>query len=298
MNPASIQQRFKVMQRHNVTSTLIRRCINVMCLRLVAKQPSLENCMILVSCVLQSYTNLRQSGILHLPSESLLKKYKNCIDQKPGINHNTLKWLYDESNRLGTEKHGGLILDEMAVQEDLQVSVQEGKVNIEGLVHMGQACEDMHTLNAQTDGDLRMAKYILQFVFLGFDGFRFPVAYFPSAGANAPELYMNVWGMIRELSTYEFGIDYVCFDGASSNRAFQMMHFRDKDDAIENNFTTSNPFKCNDKVTLIMDFSHNIKKLRNNIYASGDHELSTRKLKLNEHFVVWLHWISAYNWDR
>ena len=27
-----------------------------------------------------------------------------------------------------------------------------------------------------------MAKYILQFIFLGYDGFRFPVAYFPTAG--------------------------------------------------------------------------------------------------------------------
>ena len=87
--------------------------------------------------------------------------------------------------------------------------MQEVSVNIEGLVDMGQACEDMHTLNALTD-DLRMAKYILQFVFLGFDGFRFPVAYFLSAGGNAPELYMNVWGMIRQFSTYVFGIDCMC----------------------------------------------------------------------------------------
>ena len=47
-----------------------------------------------------------------------------------------------------------------------------------------------------------------------------------------------------------------------------------------------------------MDFSHNIKKIRNNIYASGDHEICKRKLKIKEKFVVWDHWINAYNWDR
>ena len=49
-----------------------------------------------------------------------------------------------------------------------------------------------------------MAKYILQFVFLGFDGFRFPIAYFPSAGANAPELYINVWNSIMKYPNTDF----------------------------------------------------------------------------------------------
>ena len=112
---------------------------------------------------------------------------------------------------------------------------------------MGQACKDMHTLNANTD-ELGMAKYILQFIFLGFDGFRFPIAYFPSLGANAPELYMNVWNAISEMSQYEFQVQYVCFDGASSNRAFQMMHFENIADAIDKNFTTVNPFCPSEKL--------------------------------------------------
>ena len=65
-----------------------------------------------------------------------------------------------------------------------------------------------------------MAKYILQFIFLGYDGFRFPVAYFPTAGINASELNMNVWNIISQLWLYGFSIQYVCFDGGSSNRAF------------------------------------------------------------------------------
>lgn len=185
----------------------------------------------------------------------------------------------------------------MSVQEDLQICQQKGNVKIEGLVGLGQPSEDMRKMVNKTD-ELLMAKYILQFIFLGYDGFRFPVAYFPTTGVNAPELYINVWKIISELSLYGFSIEYVCFDGGSSNRSFQIMHFNDKDEAMEKNYTTSNPFHPSENVTLLMDYSHNIKKIRNNIYSSGDHKLSKRKLKLNNKFVVWLHWINAYNWDR
>ena len=75
------------------------------------------------------------------------------------------------------------------------------------------------------------------------------------------------------------------------------MHFNDKLDAFDKKFTTVNPFQPSERVVLIMDFRHNIKKVRNNIFSSGDHKLSKRKIKLNGNFVVWIHWINAYNWD-
>ena len=185
----------------------------------------------------------------------------------------------------------------MSVQEDLQLSFDESNVRVEGLVDMGGVCDDLHKLNSHKD-EVRMAKYVLQFVYLGFDGFRFPIAYFPSDGANAPELYLNIWNMISALGQYGFSIKYACFDGGSSKRAFQLMHFANKEDAMEKNFTTLNPFSQNENITLIMDYSHNIKKIRNNIYASGEHEMCTRKLKRNDNYIVWTHWINAYNWDR
>ena len=124
------------------------------------------------------------------------------------------------------------------------------------------------------------------------------MAYFPTAGVNAPELNFNVWELIRQRSSYEFSILYVCFDGGKSNRPFQLMNFKDKNDAIEKNVTSINPFKPSERVTFIMDFSHNMKKFRNNLYSSGDHEFCTRKLKLKNKPIIWDNWIKAYNWDR
>ena len=57
-----------------------------------------------------------------------------------------LKWLFDESKRLGTEKQGGLILDEMSVQEDIQMCAHKGTVYMEGLVGLDQAFEDMRKM--------------------------------------------------------------------------------------------------------------------------------------------------------
>ena len=60
---------------------------------------------------------------------------------------------------------------------------------------------------------------MLQFIFLGYDGFCFPVAYFPRSGATAPELYISVWD-VSKLYEFDINVDYICFDGSSNNRAF------------------------------------------------------------------------------
>jgi hypothetical protein len=101
---------------------------------------------------------------------------------------------------------------------------------VDGLVDLGQFAHDMCFLNT-TQTELKLATYVLQFMFLSYDGFRFPFAFFPSVDANAPELNVSVWEAISKLIGYEFEVDYVCLDGAYNNRALQMMHFDDKDQA-------------------------------------------------------------------
>lgn len=244
----------------------------------------------------QAYSSLCSSGMLFLPSVNLLQRYKNCFEQSPGINTSMLLWMYNEAKRLNVDMRGGLIFDEMSIQDDLKMSFYGGKNTVDGLVSMGTLAEDIYALNSHKN-ELRLATHILQFLFLSYDGFRFPFSYFPTTGANVPELYITIWEAIAKLSTYEFSVDYVCFDGASNNRAFQLMHFDSKENAKSARFTAKNPYG-DKQVTLMMDFSHNIKKLRNNINASGDHTVCTRKLCLGSKFIVWQHWVEAYNWDR
>ena len=65
------------------------------------------------------YEELRQSGVLVLPSRQLLSLYKNSVKQKPGLNEEVLDWMIKEADKLKLDsfgKEGGLILDEMAIQ--------------------------------------------------------------------------------------------------------------------------------------------------------------------------------------
>lgn len=66
-----------------------------------------------------AYAQLKESGVMKLPSGRLLSLYKNSITQKPGIQEEVLDWLVDEVKRSGLDdygKAGGLILDEMSIQ--------------------------------------------------------------------------------------------------------------------------------------------------------------------------------------
>ena len=77
-----------------------------MCLSLWIKSPKV-------------YEELRQSGVIVLPSGRLLSLYKNSVWQKPGLNEEVLDWMVRGADKLSLSsfgREGGLILDEMAIQ--------------------------------------------------------------------------------------------------------------------------------------------------------------------------------------
>ena len=160
----------------------------------------------------QGYTTSRESRILHLPSENLFSKYKNCVKQNPGISHEMLEWLHVESNHISSECRCGLLIDEMSVQDDLQMSFSGGEISVDGIVDLGTFSEDISLLISH-ERKFKTASNILQFIYLSYEGFRFPVAYFPTCGVTSLDLFINVWEVICKLHEIEITIDYVCFDG-------------------------------------------------------------------------------------
>ena len=72
----------------------------------------------------QAYSDLQASGALTLPSKRLLQYYKNSVDQATGINTRQLEWMQKEAiSKKVSEfgKRGGLVIDEMSIQDDIQV---------------------------------------------------------------------------------------------------------------------------------------------------------------------------------
>jgi hypothetical protein len=67
---------------------------------------------------------LKKSGLLVLPSKRLLQYYKNSIKQTTCFNEDNLKWRAKEANNKQVSdfgKHGGLVMDEMSIQDDLVI---------------------------------------------------------------------------------------------------------------------------------------------------------------------------------
>ena len=67
----------------------------------------------------KSYEQLRQSGLLLLPSPRQLSRYKNCIPQLSGFHDEVFRWMAKEAERNNIPPEGyvgSLIFDEMSIQ--------------------------------------------------------------------------------------------------------------------------------------------------------------------------------------
>ena len=86
-----------------------------LCLSLYCRSPS-------------TYHQLGASAMLKLPSGRLLRMYKNNVRPESGLNEAIFRWMLAEAEtrRLSpTDRQGGLLIDEMSIQPDLQM-VRDG----------------------------------------------------------------------------------------------------------------------------------------------------------------------------
>jgi hypothetical protein len=112
-------------------------------------------------------------GFMLLPSTQLLCLYKNILEQGPGFHKLVLKWMVDSAKQKELPSHGyagGIIFDEMAIQEDIQIDKKGGKCHLSGTTHYG---EDGDNLEIWRNGKKLevLASHVLQLEFLGHTGF-------------------------------------------------------------------------------------------------------------------------------
>ncbi|XP_028392672.1 uncharacterized protein LOC114517214 [Dendronephthya gigantea] len=232
-----------------------------------------------------------------LPSNRLLRYYKNSVSQQPGWNIEVLNWCRKEAERLKLteENHwGGLIFDEMKIQEDLQMKVRDGKHELVGMVELGQFHNDVKHIETGSQA-AQIATHILQFIFLSDGGFRFPVAHFPTAQCPPSTLYFKFWEGVLLMKQAGFTIYHSICDGGDSNRQFIKMHFTDHN-PIDDHFATTNMI-TGDRTVFIMDCKHKFKKLRNNLEKSSLSGTVRCFTKAGQH-IFWAYWKEAYEWDQ
>lgn len=127
--------------------------------------------------------------------------------------------------------------------------------------------------------------------------FRWPVAYFGSCTASAHQLYSLFWKCVDILDERGFTVDYVMADGASTNRAFTNMLF--KECQREEKFKFMDIYDVKHEICAVQDIMHVLKRVRNNIDSSKKDNQRTkgRYLLLNGVSIVWGHWIECYHFN-
>jgi hypothetical protein len=221
-----------------------------------------------------------------MPAASTLSLYKNCVQQTTGLNQDMFRWMHSEAKMLALTEagySGGLVLDEMNIQKDLQISNRGGDWRMVGLKDLGVGSNAMTAMTKQGD-EVALADHVLQFLFHGITGFRMPFACYPTRQANACDLYISVWDAISRLGDWGFRVDYLSMDGSSNNRAFIKMLFQGN--PIDNDMTVTNITDPTKKIIIIPDPSHLLKKVRNSAFNSGHSKEHTRLMTIKGYYII------------
>ncbi|PIK42459.1 hypothetical protein BSL78_20688 [Apostichopus japonicus] len=78
----------------------------------------------------QAYQDLKDSNYLVLPSGRHLRRYKNIVKQRSGIQEAVFHWMYEAANdaHIAPDGRAGLLNhDETKIQEDLVIEMDNGK---------------------------------------------------------------------------------------------------------------------------------------------------------------------------
>lgn len=241
------------------------------------------------------YEMLIESNLLILPSKPVLLMYKNAIKQDPGFDPSIFQWMHEEADRRGmgeSDRLGGIIFDEMSIQQDIQIEKDGHVLELTGLTNLGTEGDLYNKLRKGSTAKY-VGSHVLQLLFLGFNGFRFPFAYFLTESIQASEMYDLLWRAVSNLYMYGFKVLFTCMDGAQANRSFMHSCVNDKATFLAESPCTTTP------VSFMMDISHVIKKIRNNILKSGIHSKSTRLLTLpSDHTIHWQMFVDFFSWDQ
>lgn len=96
------------------------------------------------------------------------------MKQIPGFNEANLIWMKKEMDRQKVSefgRHGGIIIDEMTIQDDLIITKSGDTWNLVGFIDMDTTNNDIEVISSGKK-KISMATHAVQFVFHGLTGFR------------------------------------------------------------------------------------------------------------------------------
>ena len=214
-----------------------------------------------------AYRELRDSGALILPSERVLRDYKNYFKPGAGITKENIEELKEKSSEFaGIQKYVAVIMDEMKIIENLVFDKTSGELI--GFIDLG----DPLTTFANVDEDVSIASHALAFLVRGLcTNLKHVVAYYFTGNVTSFQLMPLFWKVVAALeTTVKLWVLAAVNDGASPNRKFFALHSKlggKLPDGLV--YKTPNLFCLERMIFFFADVPHLMKTARNCLYNSG-----------------------------
>lgn len=241
-----------------------------------------------------TYNELRDSGVLTLPSLRTLRDYKNCIKPQTGFHPDIINELISQTKHYtNIEKNIVILMDEMTIKANLVYD--RNSHELIGFTDLGDPDVNYCTLD-DTEG---IATHALVFMVRGLcTKLKFSLAYFGTINVTSIQLFILFWDAVCILETKcKLFVMAVTADGASSNRSMFRMHFMlDPDCDKPVVYRTINLYCKHRFIYFISDAPHLIKTVRNCLFHSG-YGKCTRYMWNNNKYLIWEHIKQAYQDD-
>ena len=216
-----------------------------------------------------AYRELRDSGALILPSQRVLRDYKNYFKPKPGISKENVESLCEKISSFSpVQRYVAIIMDEMKIQANLVFDKVSG--DLVGFIDLG---DPMTNFASISDEDVDpIASHALAFLVRGLcTDLKHIIAYFFTGNVTSYQIMPLFW---RTVAVLEVSLKlYVCAavnDGASPNRKFFRLHSKlAKDVDCDVVYKTPNVYAPSRFIFFFADSPHLLKTARNCLYNSG-----------------------------
>ena len=212
-----------------------------------------------------AYREVRDSGALILPSERVLRDYKNYFKPKAGISTENIETLREKTKSFtDVQRYVVLIMDEMKIQSNLVYDKFSG--DLIGFIDLGDPMTNFSCIEEDV-----IATHALAFLVRGLcTDIKHIIAYYFTGNVTSFQIMPLFW---KAVSVLELSINlWVCAavnDGASPNRQFFRLH-----SSLANNlkcgivYKTLNVFAMSRFIYFFADSPHLMKTARNCLYSS------------------------------
>ena len=243
-------------------------------------------CLAISSKSESAYDELRDSGVLCLPSRRTLRDYRNAIRPQTGFNFQIIKEL--KTMTLNLEDHQRFIclsFDGMKIESGLVFNKYTGQII--GFTDLG----DTDINEATLEKEKSVPTHALLFFIRGIScDLKYPLAYFASEVLLSTQTMALFWRCVAilEINCNLWVITAVC-DGASTNRKFFSLYKGlDGNSHTDDVYHTKNIFIPNRFIYFFSDTPHLLKTARNCLLNSGS-ALCSRYMWNNDKYLIWKH---------